>query len=358
MDTAVSSELARYLARFERLIEAGREERAARAYRRVFAWEATEALPFIWEDWGDAPPVADPDWPEYPYNDAFYDPGMMLLNQLREPFWHYQLGDDYPLAIRTNYGTVILPSILGGRYQLTETSLPWAHPLEGGACAIRRLVERGMPDPRAGLGARCYETAAFYRETLQEYPALASAVRIYHPDLQGPFDVAHLLWGAEILTALYDEPELVHALLDLVTQTYIAWLRAWQSWIGEDTALTAHWNFMMRGGAMVRDDTAVMLSAAHYRAFVQPYDQRILDAFGGCLHFCGRGAAFVGDMADSRNLYGLHISQPELNDMEAIWRLAQERRLVLLGLPEAYAPPGAAAGATLRRSWRTHHGRA
>jgi hypothetical protein len=356
VDTAVASELARYLAKFERLVEPGREARVAEAYRRVFAWEAPAALPFVWEDWGDAPPAPDPDWPEYPYNDAFYDPGMMLLNQLRDPFLHYQLGDDQPLAIRAHYGTVILPSVFGGAYQLTETSLPWAHPLAGGSDAIRALLERGVPDLLAGLGARCFETAAHYRETLRAYPALAEAVRIYHPDLQGPFDVAHLLWGPGILIALYDEPELVHALLDLVTETYIAWLRRWQARFGENTALTAHWNIMMRGGAMVRDDTAVMLSPAHYREFVRPYDQRILDAFGGCIHFCGRGAAFVGDMVESRNLYGLHISQPELNDMDTVWRLCQERRLVLLALPEEYVHPGTDTGVTLRRSWRSLRG--
>lgn len=354
MDTATAGELDRYLAKFERLIEPGREERVAQAYRQVFAWEAPVTLPYVWEDWVSPFPAPDPDWPEYPYNDAFDDPCMMLLNQLRDPYLHYQLGDYHPLAIRANYGTVILPSIFGGSYQLTETSLPWAHPLVGGADAIRRLLERGMPDPSAGLGARCFETAAFYRETLANYPALARAVRIYHPDLQGPFDVAHLLWGQDIFMALYDTPGLVHALLHLVTETYIAWLRGWRAWSDEDTALTAHWNIMMRGGAMIRNDTAVMLSAAHYREFVRPYDQRILDVFGGCIHFCGRGAAFVKDMVECRNLYGLHISQPELNDMDTIRTLCAERCLVLLGLPEAHTPPGAATGVTLRRSWRAH----
>lgn len=352
MDTRVADDLARYLHKFERLIDPKRESRIAALYRQVFAWQEPPVLPFVWEDWGEVPPVPDADWPEYSYNDAFEDPGMMLLNELRGPFLHYQLGDHHPLAIRANYGTVILSNILGGPYQLTETSLPWAHPLPGGVDDIRRLVERGLPDLRTGLGARCLDTAAFYRETLSDYPALAAAVEIYHPDLQGPFDIAHLLWGSEIFFALYDEPELAHSLLDLVTDTYVVWLSHWYDKMGARADLSTHWSMMMRGGAMLRNDTAIMLSAEHYRTFVRPYDQRILDTFGGCIHFCGRGASFVADMVQSRNLYGLHVSEPELNDMDTIWRLCRERKLVLLSIPEAYLAPGTATGVTVLRSWQ------
>ena len=103
---------------------------------------------------------------------------------------------------------------------------------------------------------------------------------------------------------------------------------------------------------MIRDDTPVMLSQAQYLEFVKPYDQRLLDAFGGCIHFCGCGDQFVEPMAASANLYGIHASQPELNDMNKLWRVAREHRLVLLGLPEAYLPGDARTGVTLVRSWR------
>lgn len=339
--------LEHYLAKFERLIDPRREERIAERFQHIFCWEDVECLPFCWSD---LPPVADQDWPDYPYNDTFIDREKMLLSQLCPAFLHYATGDDYPLGIRANYGTVILPSILGARWQLTDNSMPWAHHLEG-RDDIRRLIDAGIPASRSGLGAACLDTANYYREVLSAYPGLAGAVRIYHPDLQGPFDVAHLLWGPDIFLALYDCPEMVHELLGLVTQTYIAWLKQWKVALGEENAWTVHWNIWQRGGVMLRDDTAVMLSAKQYREFVQPYDQQVLDVFGGCIHFCGRGDQFVGDMTQSSHLYGLNITQPELNNMTRIWEMCQTRQIVLLDINESYLPPMARTGVSVRRSW-------
>ena len=124
--------------------------------------------------------------------------------------------------------------------------------------------------------------------------------------------MAHLLWGPDIFVALYDCPDLVHSVLDLVTTTYIAWLTHWKELAEEGNEFTAHWAMMMRGGTMVRDDTPVMLSGAQYDEFARPYDQRVLDAFGGCIHFLRtrRPVHRLGGHAGA-NLYGRqHVSAP------------------------------------------------
>jgi len=341
------SDLQAYLAKFDAMIDPAHYERIEEAYRDLFAWRERDSAPFLWSS---LPPIPDEDWPDPPYNDTVGDPEKMLLSQLRPCFFHYQAGDDQPLCIRANYGTVILPSIFGAEWQLTETSMPWAHHLPD-RNAIRALIDRGVPDLRAGLGAACFDTAHYYQETLAAYPKLAACCRIYHPDLQGPFDVAHLLWGPDIFLCLYDEPELVHTLLDLITEAYIVWLKAWRAHVGEEAPWTAHWTFLMRGGAMIRDDTAVMLREAQYKEFVKPYDQQILDAFGGCIHYCGCGDQFIASMAESGNLYGVNISQPELNDMDLFWRVVNKNRLVVLGMPEAYVPEGTSAGVVTYRTY-------
>ena len=92
----------------------------------------------------------------------------------------------------------------------------------------------------------------------------------------------------------------------------------------------------MQGGVMIRDDTPVMLRTEHYEEFVQPYDQMLLNEFGGCIHFCGRGNAFIAPMCESQHLYGINASQPELNDMDLFLRSTLGNRIPVLGLPEEY----------------------
>ncbi len=340
-----------YLSLFDRAIDHEHYQRIEESYCRLYDWEDLDELPHIWSD---LPPWVDDVWPDYAYNDTFFDREKMLLSQLRHPYLHHLARDYHPLAIRANYGTVILPSILGAEYQLTESSMPWAHHLPDRA-TVRRLIDAGVPDVRSGLGGACLDTLAYYCETIAPYPNLARQLRVYHPDMQGPFDVAHLLWGPDIFLALYDVPQMVHELLDLVVRTFIEWLSCWRALVQEEEGLTAHWSFLIRGATMLRDDTPVMLSRAQYLEFVKPYDQRVLDAFGGGIHFCGRGDHFVEEMVKSENLYALHISQPELNDMASVWALAQEHRLVLLGVPEAYLPQNVCRGATVFRAWRASH---
>ena len=137
---------------------------------------------------------------------------------------------------------------------------------------------------------------------------------------------------------------MVHELLSLVTETYAAWMKKWKALVGEGNDFTTQWNFYIKGGIMLRDDTPVMLRTEHYQEFVQQYDQALLDEFGGCIHFCGSGDAFIPTMCQSRHLYGIHSSQPELNDVAQLIACARASDIVLLGLAKEYLPPDIETG--------------
>lgn len=340
-ESQLNGMLEKYLSKFDRMVDLGWQHEVSETCRAVFAFETLPDLPYLLY------PVRsenlDADWPTFPYNDTFFDPAKMLLNELYAPFLHHQLRDFHPLNIRCNYGTAIMPSIFGARYRLMETSKPWPLPV-GGREAIRALVDRGIPDSRTGLGGRCFETAQYYRDILADYPNLLAAMSIYHPDVQGPFDVAHVLWGSDIFLALYDCPDLVHALLSLITETYKVWMEEWKAFVGEGNEFTTHWNFHIKGGIMLRDDSSVMLALKHYKEFVKPYDEALLKCFGGGIHYCGRGDQFVASMCQSENMYAIHSSQPHLNDVEAFVEAAVSSGLVVLGLPEKHVPVGLKTG--------------
>ncbi len=346
MQQDVPEILNKYLQKLEGLADPELVKHALSVYKDAYEFKPSKEQPVVYQ--ADLKSLGDADWPEFPYNEAFKDQGKMLLNETRNLFVHAQLRDYHSYGIRCNYGTVILPSIFGVKYDLTETSLPWCAHLESREEVIA-LIKKGIPDPYAGLGAACFETAGFYMETLSKYPKLKNMVRIYHPDFQGPFDVAHLIWGHDLMYAIYDCPELVHELLALITETYISWIKKWKNFVDDNGEYSAHWDYFIKGGVFLRDDSAVMISPDQYEEFVKPYDQKILEVFGGCIHFCGKGDGFIKSMCETKNLYGINCSQPHLNDFELVLRTTREKHIALVGLVEAFIPEGDTLGIIMAR---------
>ena len=83
--------------------------------------------------------------------------------------------------------------------------------------------------------------------------------------------------------------------------------------------------------------------------FIRPYDQRVLTEFGGgAIHFCGRGEHFIASMGEVEGLHAIAMSQPELNDMETIYRHTVDRGIKLIG----FSRP--AAEAAVKRSRNLH----
>jgi hypothetical protein len=147
---------------------------------------------------------------------------------------------------------------------------------------------------------------------------------------------------------LHDQPELVKAMLALVTDTYARFMREWERIVPPSGAITAHWSIMQRGRIMLRDDSAMNLSPAMYDEFIRPYDQRLLDEFGGgAIHFCGRGDHYIASACTMRGMNAVAMSQPHLNDMEAIYRHTVDKGIKLLGLQRSAAESALAAGRDL-----------
>lgn len=252
----------------------------------------------------------------YPYRDAFDDMEKMMANELvagnlTSPANYVELRDHTVPMIRADYGAGTLPSLFGIRYRLLDGAKPWAEPAES-PDQIRSIIDRGIPDLYSGLGRKVFDTYAFYREKLRGFPKCESSLAFYHPDIQGPFDVAHLIWGSNIYYALYDEPETVHTLLKLVTETYIKFLKAFKELAGDENGgYVYQWGTLYKGGVVLRDDTAVNLSCEQYDEFVKPYDERILKEFGGgSIHYCGHGLQWLGSMIDSDGMKALNFGQP------------------------------------------------
>jgi hypothetical protein len=325
------------------------EEAALLAAWRDFAEDRFRGAIFSPRRNRPAPPAVP--WPQVSVNAALGDCELMALQQFGECSARLAEASGSVLNVRPNYGTSIVPLLFGVEpfiMDVEQETLPTSQPLNDVA-AIRRLVAAGVPDLSAGYGACVMEMGQHYVEIGRQYPKIGKYVFIYHPDLQGPMDVCEVIWGSSIFYAMHDDPALVKGMLELASATYCAFMRKWETVVPFRQDGNAHWGMFHRGSIMLRDDSAVNFSARMFREFIAPYDQRLLDEFGGgAIHFCGAGDHFIPEMSQLRGLYAVQIAQPELNDMEVIYRHTVDKGIKLLGLKRETAEAALAQGRDLR----------
>jgi len=325
------------------------EETALFTQWRAFALGEFEGDLFFPSRTTPRPPAIE--WPGVTVNQALDDFEAMVLQQLGACSGVLAQGSGALLEIRANYGTPIIPSLFGVElYRMAEemNTLPASWPL-GSQAAIQAAVDHGVPDLHRSLGGQALDTGARFVELFRTYPKIARHVYIYHPDTQGPMDLCEMIWGSDIFVDSYEVPELLHALLEVVTETYIAYLRAWSQIVPFRTdEVEPHWGLLHRGHIMLRDDSAMNFSPAMYQEFFVPYEQRALDAFGGGgMHFCGRGDHYIAHATSLRGLSAINLSQPHLNDMEEIYRQTVDKGIQLVGFSREYAECALNAGRPL-----------
>lgn len=64
----------------------------------------------------------------------------------------------------------------------------------------------------------------------------------------------------------------------------------------------------------MREDASINLGLEHYETFVKPYTQRLLDEFGGCIHWCGDAKAWWRSLITLKNLTAINPYQGEFYD--------------------------------------------
>ncbi|MBN1554958.1 MAG: hypothetical protein JXA11_09445 [Phycisphaerae bacterium] len=304
------------------------------------------------------PPARTPrppkcDWPDVHINDANDgDFELMLLSQFKMVSDELAKGSSLRLCVRCNYGTGILPTQFGcDLYAMPRetNTLPTAVPLHS-RDKVQAIVDAGPPDPRAGLGAKVLDCAEHYLAVFENYPVLAEHIALYHPDWQGPIDVAEVVWGSEIFYAIFDEPDFVRSFLEVMTQTYAQFARAWFAMSPPSPrGYNVHWSWMHKGVLVLREDSLMNLSPETYVDLIRPLDQRLFDEFGGgFIHYCGRGEHFVPPMSEMKGLTAIQLSQPDYNDMEVIYQNTVDKGIPLLGLERSEVDRAIAAGRPLR----------
>jgi hypothetical protein len=220
--------------------------------------------------------------------DIFDDPAVMTRFQVDICERHLAGGvnDDFVPYLTPYLGTGILASAFG-----CETHFaPGRDPSVAAPCvtSIEEAKRLRPIDPeRDGLCPRVLATGAWMREH-GPYPVGLT-------DSQSPLDELVLICGHErFYMWMFDEPALVHDLMSVVTESFIAWVKKQKEVFGEaiDACHGEQGVWIPQPcGVWMADDEAVNLPADLYATFIAPYYKKIFAEFsGGVLHFCGDGS--------------------------------------------------------------------
>ena len=251
-------------------------------------------------------------YPHYTLEEQFDDREKMLVEHLWGMIGTARGTGDGQLTIRVNFGVGFIPSLFGLKSRFVQADqMPWVI----GHLSREEIAHLEVPDVRsAGLMPRALETLSYFKEKLD------GKAHVYLSDTQGPFDIAHLLRGHELYYDVYDDPEFVHRLMDVATETYIAASKVMKEAIGEPLDEGYHGGMVMEhGGVRVCDDSSINLSDAMFREFVQPYMARVLKPFGGgWYHFCGNGKHLLNSILDIEEVRGINFGNPERYDFAEV----------------------------------------
>jgi hypothetical protein len=137
---------------------------------------------------------------------------------------------------------------------------------------------------------------------------LPDSVELQHPDIQSPFNNAHLIRGNDILFDFYDDPERVHKLMNIITDYMIDLTVSLKSKISSDKEYFYDYGAMWKGFARLSDCTVHLVSPEQYIEFIKPYDEKFLNAInGGRIHYCGTPGNVIQHIFSVQNNNGLDL---------------------------------------------------
>jgi uroporphyrinogen-III decarboxylase len=220
-------------------------------------------------------------------DDYFANPASMVAYQERGYERHLaEIDDDLVPYFMPWFGTGVLASGFGCEMALQPG--PGNDPAVAGPCITSPadVAKLKLPDPTwDGWMPRVLEAI--------DYARANSDLPVGLTDMQGPLDTVGQMCGQERLFLwMYEEPQMVHDLFDIVTEAFIEWTKVQKEHIGEplDRSNGLQGVGASPVGIWESDDDMIMIGPKQYREFVVPYVSRIFQAFGGgSVHFCGKG---------------------------------------------------------------------
>lgn len=261
------------------------------------------------------------------YPERFSNPALMWEAEMRRALLVLDWPTDGIATVRPNLGVVFVPALAGLGYTVVEGQMPWpGEPLCRDAC-------------RASAGADI-SAAMLMQHAAQFYEIHrlrgGDQVVAYHPDTQGVFDIAHLLYGEGIFYDLMDNPIWIHELMEASLSLYQRASSHLKTLLAEPAGEMIHGHGTPQGvyfphaGARISEDTATLLSPHMISTHLLPYIERAVAPFGGCFaHYCGHHQSLHEQLCRCPGVRAIDLGNSELYDCRWLMEQCAETDTVL-----------------------------
>jgi len=277
-----------------------RNEESKYLTKKAFEYKNMKDIPFIFNTANyfsfGYPPDEIPD-------DYYNTPEAMYKRQNEQFENHFPLiKDNYVPYLMPWYGTGVTASAFG----VGVDFLPKMDP-------TTEVPDFPNPDDIDKMTIPDFEKAGIMPKVLEtiNYFMANSDLPVCFTDNHGPLTLAVQIIGYDKLFYwMHDYPKKIHALMDLLSDTVIEWVKFQKQIIGQPLShcFGNQGVYVPEGvGVWFSDDDAVIISDTLYKEFVVPYNEKILKFFdGGIIHFCGNGNQHIENFKSMEYLRGIN----------------------------------------------------
>ncbi|MCL5408470.1 MAG: hypothetical protein M1135_00365 [Candidatus Omnitrophica bacterium] len=132
---------------------------------------------------------------------------------------------------------------------------------------LDQILSLPEPDPAiSGLMSEIHEKIDFIKSKI----SIKDGIYIHLPDMQGPFNIAHMIGGEDVLSGPYIDPEKFHRVMDKITNFWISAEKMLRQWIGSE------WLYPVEKQTVrIAECSTNLVSRNIYEKFILPYDLKI-----------------------------------------------------------------------------------
>jgi hypothetical protein len=158
---------------------------------------------------------------------------------------------------------------------------------------IEQVWDMDVPSLDHPVLLKVFEHLEYYRKNAP------SGMPVTPPGEQSPFIMAYQMRGDAIFLDLYDHPDAVKRLLQLITDTFIRVERQYKAILDEPEGWRASFQYLFVPGLRIAADSNVLLAPGFIEEFEMPCLEQIAAACGSlAIHYCGTLACPGHHVAD------------------------------------------------------------